>query len=81
LQRHTRGHEVELAITKRLHTCAISHVIGDAKLLLRLALLGSNDDRSRRIHARDLGPQPRELTGERAITAAYVEHSLSRQRA
>jgi hypothetical protein len=44
LKRHARDYEVELAVTKRLHARAISHVIGDAKLPPRLALLCSNND-------------------------------------
>ena len=78
LKRHTRDDEVELALSKRLQARGIGHVIVDAELLLRLALPCSNDDRSRGIHARDLGPQPRQLAGERAITAAHTEHSSSR---
>jgi hypothetical protein len=73
LQRHTRNHQVELAIIERLQARAISHVIGDAKLLLRLALPGSNDDWSRGIHTRNVSAQAGELTGESAIAATHIE--------
>jgi hypothetical protein len=55
----------------------ISHVIVDAELLLCLSLLRSNDGRRRDIHARNLSSLPRQLTGERAISTAPIEHTPS----
>jgi hypothetical protein len=69
-----------LPITHGFQAHGISDVIHDTKALLLLSLPCSRYDRSRGIHTRDLRALPSELTGERAVAAAYIEYALPDQR-